>query len=170
MLVQDLSAQLCKQLNATCEPAGWRTAWVVPTKARSANKNTAPRVASPGSFVAAVLPRNWPWLEWCGRAIRVRFGTGRFNGPLHRFRHRYHYRYRYRCRLHEGFLVQSDTSRHACWLPQPGIWSCHAKRCQAMSSCGVVLCWRVGVLAVDRQEARIFWSFRFCPFPRLRRT
>lgn len=50
VVLQDLSAQLCKQLDATREPAGWRTAWVVPIKARSTSTNNtaAPRMASPG--------------------------------------------------------------------------------------------------------------------------
>eukprot|EP00752_Nemacystus_decipiens_P010652 g9485.t1 len=53
--MQDLSAQLCKQLDATREPAGWRTAWVVPTRtrSRSANQISAPRMASPDMAAAA---------------------------------------------------------------------------------------------------------------------
>ncbi|CAN0040496.1 unnamed protein product, partial [Hapterophycus canaliculatus] len=38
--MQDLKSQLCKQLGATSEAAGWRTAWLIPTRARS-NTNAA---------------------------------------------------------------------------------------------------------------------------------
>ncbi|CAM9212419.1 unnamed protein product [Ectocarpus fasciculatus] len=41
--MQDLTSQLCKRLDATRDIAGWRTAWVVPTKARQkANAATSP--------------------------------------------------------------------------------------------------------------------------------
>ncbi|CAN0533163.1 unnamed protein product, partial [Ectocarpus sp. 8 AP-2014] len=41
--MQDLTSQLCKQLDATQDIAGWRTAWVVPTRARQkANAATSP--------------------------------------------------------------------------------------------------------------------------------
>eukprot|EP00903_Cladosiphon_okamuranus_P019887 g18279.t1 len=55
--MQDLSAQLCKQLDATREPAGWRTAWVVPTKAKAksavANRITSSRMGSPDAAALA---------------------------------------------------------------------------------------------------------------------
>ncbi|CAN0225327.1 unnamed protein product [Ectocarpus sp. 12 AP-2014] len=48
--MQDLTSQLCKQLDATQDIAGWRTAWVVPTRARqktnAATSPVPPRMAS----------------------------------------------------------------------------------------------------------------------------
>ncbi|CAN0268876.1 unnamed protein product, partial [Ectocarpus sp. 13 AM-2016] len=48
--MQDLTSQLCKQLGATQDIAGWRTAWVVPTRARqktnAATSPVPPRMAS----------------------------------------------------------------------------------------------------------------------------
>lgn len=77
--LQDLSAQLCKQLDTTREPAGWRTAWVIPTKSRSkkpiAAKPMSARMASPGAGVIIHLAVDPPLaliahlrtLAWCVR-------------------------------------------------------------------------------------------------------
>lgn len=51
-LSQDLKSQLCKQLGATSEAAGWRTAWLVPTRARS-NANTTAATTIPSRVASA---------------------------------------------------------------------------------------------------------------------